>query len=168
MQEEKETGTNIFSVLNKSLIFLVGILFFYSGYRAVFILKSTDDASLRTKSVFEEVSSVREIALVEPKPYRYYARQFEKKDIFKLSPIVPAQEKGPETTKSLPDEREFMENLKLTGIVLDNNPEAIIENLKTKETLFLHKGDRVHGAVVEDIRDGKVILRYHNKMLKLE
>jgi hypothetical protein len=61
----------------------------------------------------------------------------------------------------------FKKNLKLVGVVLDGSPVVIIEDLKSKETLFMRKGDSVYGAVVDDIQEGKVIFSYQEQWVEL-
>ena len=61
----------------------------------------------------------------------------------------------------------WIKRLKLVGVVLDQEPQAIVENRRTRQTLFLRRGDRVEGAVVKEILEGKVILTYAGQSVEL-
>ncbi len=59
------------------------------------------------------------------------------------------------------------QQLKLVGILLDNDPKAIIEDVTTKQTFFLSSGERIRDAVVEEIREDKVILGLAQEKIEL-
>ncbi len=58
-------------------------------------------------------------------------------------------------------------NLTLMGIVLDQNPQAVIIDNKEKKTYFLNKGQFIREIKIEDILKGKVILSYEGEKLDL-
>ncbi|MBF0479721.1 MAG: hypothetical protein HQL26_09590 [Candidatus Omnitrophica bacterium] len=61
----------------------------------------------------------------------------------------------------------FSERYKLVGIMLDNNPTAILENLQNHKTFFVKKGQNVDGAILEDIKENRVIFRDRDKAVEL-
>lgn len=48
-------------------------------------------------------------------------------------------------------------SLKLLGLVLDENPQAIIQDLRSQKTVFLHKGEMLEQSVVKEIQNSKVV-----------
>ena len=62
---------------------------------------------------------------------------------------------------------DLSKQFKLVGIVLDRDPKAIIEDLRTKETLFMSKGERIGDAVLQDIQEDKAIFLYNNEKIEL-
>ncbi|HOW35217.1 MAG TPA: hypothetical protein PL155_02220 [Candidatus Omnitrophota bacterium] len=157
----KESGI-LFKIADRLLLVAVFVLLGFVAYEFLFI---TDD---RLKSFKEPAGTTEEVAIpsaesVNPKPYSYYSEQIAKRDIFQ-SPVykrtmgdAKAPEAGSELTK----------NLRLVGIVLDSNSQAIIEDANAQRTFFLHKGDRIREAVVEDIQESKVILNFSEQRIEL-
>lgn len=55
---------------------------------------------------------------------------------------------------------ELAKELKLVGIMPGERPQAIIEDKRSGQTLFLRKGDLIDAMQISDILEGKVILSY--------
>ena len=47
---------------------------------------------------------------------------------------------------------------KISGIILDGHPQAVLYDRQANRSIFVHKGDHVAGFVVKDIKEGKVVL----------
>ena len=62
---------------------------------------------------------------------------------------------------------DLTQSYKLVGIILDQSPQAIIEDIKNKQTLFLFKGEEIGGAILEKIEEGRVILLRNNQRVEL-
>lgn len=165
----KATG-HFFKIFNSVLIVLslIFIIIVYQKWskkeEMVAVLK--DEFTLKGKP-----PPSKKIPLEIPKPYSYFEDLMAKRNIF-ISP-VPEMEmtppvSPPQPVKQLPKKPDFTQNLNLVGIILSDNPEAVIEHRKSKDTLFVKKGDRIEEAVVEDIREGKVILNYDGERMELE
>ena len=109
----------------------------------------------------------KEKPLLTMRPYSYYSREIEKRDIFRpyreLKPEFPSALPGPKRVTL----RERVANLSLRGIVLDEEPQAIIVDNKEKKTYFLNKGQFIREIKIEDILKGKVILSYQGERLDL-
>src|SRR3989338_1966952 len=139
------------------------ILTFYIVYELLFVKTGSGSFLRETKATYDEDAATT-ITVATPKPYEYYSDQIEKRDIFE-SPLYRV--KPGEGIKPAAGASEFTKNLRLVGIVLDENAEAIIEDLDSKETLFLHKGESIKEALVYEIQESKVILIYHNQRVEL-
>ena len=61
----------------------------------------------------------------------------------------------------------FSGGFKLKGIVLDQDPMIIIEDMR-QQTLFLRKEERVGEAVIKEILDGKVVFEYQGRVVEME
>jgi hypothetical protein len=94
----------------------------------------------------------------EEKPFSYYEQQFLKRNIFEAAP------KAVDETVKVSLANKF----KVVGIVLGRIPEVVLEDVESKKTLFLHQGDRVDGAEVVRIQEGKVILRIDDEEIEIK
>lgn len=103
----------------------------------------------------------------------YYLAPVRDKDIFgsliekKAEPPVVVKDPEPPPEPVRVPVTNITQKLRVVGIILDSNPEAILEDLEKKESLFLHKGDRIRDAVIEDIQEGKIILKYEDQTIEL-
>lgn len=97
------------------------------------------------------------------KPFDYYAQRFAQKDLFKTA--LPREELPIPTQNEL--DPELTNQVRVVGIILDESPQAVIEDLKTNQTVFLKKGDSFRGALVEEIRESKIILSQGGKRVEL-
>ncbi len=98
------------------------------------------------------------------KPYSYYSQEIGKKDLFKTSVLQGEEKQTITSSASLAD---LTANLILMGIVLDDRPQAIIQDKKTQKSYFLYKGDSIGEIKVEDILESKVILSYQGEKIEL-
>ncbi|MCH7505283.1 hypothetical protein IID04_06600, partial [PVC group bacterium] len=55
----------------------------------------------------------------------------------------------------------------LVGILLDEKPQAIVQDRRTKSTYYVHEGDRVDEVVVESIQEGSVKFSYQGETFEL-
>jgi hypothetical protein len=62
---------------------------------------------------------------------------------------------------------ELSANLRLAGISLSPEPQAMIENKETNETLFLKKGDMINKLMIEEIHPDRVVLSYEGQTIEL-
>lgn len=96
------------------------------------------------------------------RPYPLYQEIIEERDIF-MSPWEKPSTGAVQNTNST----ELGNQYKIVGIVVDNNPQAIIEDVLNSQTIFAYKGDSVGSAVVEEIHEGKVIFLYNNEKIEM-
>lgn len=109
--------------------------------------------------VLEETTAVTEAEPLagpsEGKPLSHYEEIVAQRDIFNTSfqKTVPAA--GPQAVQSA-QQVNPLQNLTLVGVVMDEEPQAIIYNQSTHETLFLKKGESVDEVLIEGIQEEKV------------
>ena len=105
---------------------------------------------------------IRDVPLSPAEPFSFYEEKFKERDIF-LSPWekVSGAAAGAETQEPL------FQSLKVIGIFLDQDPKAVVENLKNQQVYFLSPGEDLEGAKVKEIREDKVIFIYNNTIVEM-
>ncbi len=111
----------------------------------------------------EKKESDLSIAAVEVRPFDSYQAVMEGRDIFQ----APWEKPVEETPASKTSASELTKQLKLVGILLDKDPKAIVEDLSTQQTFFVSPGEQIGNAVVEEIRQDKVILIFGQEKVEL-
>lgn len=99
------------------------------------------------------------------KDFDSYAQIFEERDVFQAPWENPEGEVVASAVASI--QSDLIKQLTLVGIVLDKNPQAIIEDKKTRQTFFVRVGESVNGAVVTAIEEGKVIFKINEEKVEL-
>jgi hypothetical protein len=103
-------------------------------------------------------------AATVPKPLSFYTGPIAGKDLFKAGqPVRQAESAG----VTLEDATEVLSEVELLGILIDEKPQAVLEDKQAGKTYFLYEGDTFKDMVVERIMVGKVILRYKGRTLVL-
>lgn len=157
-----------FRFLNKFLVAACLGLLAYVGYELVFVKPQGATASrdFDTTAIDPVVKEApfEQIAFAQTKPYTYYTAPIEERDIFESPFSTTKKIEEVKLTSSIP---ELTKNLRLVGIVLDSNSEAVIEDLESKQTFFLHQGDGIRGSIIDEIQESKVILRYQDQRVEL-
>ena len=62
---------------------------------------------------------------------------------------------------------DLLKDIALIGIISGENPQAIIEDKKTQETIYATKGQMIGEIRIEDIQEGKIIVNYKNERYEL-
>jgi hypothetical protein len=116
---------------------------------------------------FSKKSVEKEELVEELLPFDVYEEKFLERNIFQ----TPWEKnKGSLVGKDVlvnKDSR-VSNQLKLVGIILDESPKAIIEDLQKKETLFLSLNEKHGNVVVEDIQEDRVILKLNGEKIELK
>lgn len=110
-----------------------------------------------------EKSDVPKISFPEEKPFSVYQEKFQQRDIFQAPWDKPKENSSQEASSST----DLSKQLKLIGVLLDKDSRAIIENVQTKETVFLSIGQDIEGATLEEIKEGKAIFRINDQRVEL-
>ena len=97
----------------------------------------------------------------QPKPYDFYSEGIRNRQIF-------GERVSPETAKPLSIvSSDLTKDINLIGVILGDNPQAIIEDKKTQKNYYVTKGQFIGEFQVEDIQEGKVILIYEGQKFEL-
>lgn len=152
---QKKLFPNIisFRYLNGLLIIICGILALYILFEFLFARNEPVEIAVPPVSEFQEKNLTPEDNKL--KPYSYYSSQFEQRDIFAIaSPESNIVASGGTSS----DIQQVLQDLRLVGVILDHNPQAIIESKIENKTYFLHQGESIRDFRVEVINESKVIL----------
>lgn len=101
--------------------------------------------------------------VVEAKPFEFYAGKIEGRDVFE----APWEKPAPDSHAPADPALGLSKRLKVVGILLDEDPKAIIEDLETKQTFFLSPKERMGDIVVDEIREDKVIVIFNEEKVEL-
>jgi len=162
----KGFGEDWLTTLNNILMILVFVLAVY------FVMKTFGNQQKQVEALVMKTQEIKgeplaqENIIPEPKPLDYYLNIVENRNIFNTSfdPMAPVKNGTPPIDKMEKDPRN---HLRLVGIVMDQNPQAIIEDSQSKETFFLFKGDKIDEITVEDILENKVVITYRGQPYEL-
>lgn len=94
-------------------------------------------------------------------PVSYYAGPIASRDLFTAKAATAEKE------KPLPNVMQKISKLRLQGIISGLDPQAIIEDIQTKQTHFLSVGERIGDIELREILPGKVILYYYGQEVEL-
>lgn len=155
------------------LKFVTRVLAGLSAGLAVFILVKYGTAKpqeIKIASVVPEAAEPlpaaaagEEASDLTVRPFAPYQQAMEGRDIFQAPWEKPLKEMPAAGDAAA----EWSKQLKLVGILLDEEPKAIVEDLRTQQTFFLSPGEQIGNAVVEEIREDKVILRFAQEKVEL-
>ncbi|MDP2939552.1 MAG: hypothetical protein Q8O13_05715 [Candidatus Omnitrophota bacterium] len=155
----------VLTLKNIHVILFLVIGFLLSSIIFQFFFSQEERQGKSTQPAESNLAALKkDSGLSEPVPLDYYSKQIAKRDIFK-SPLE--KEQPSDQTSVNATLQELIANLRLTGIILDKQPQAIIEDTKTKKTYFLNKGDYIGDIKVEEIQESKVILIYQEEKIEL-
>ena len=151
--------------INNVLMLVVCISAVYFFAKTFWInQKQADELSFEDKGAIVEPVTQNNLA-VEQKPLDYYLSIVEKRNIFNTSFEPAAAKKEAMPTQAIQEDPR--NSLRLVGIVMDQKPQAIIEDSQSKETFFLFKGDKINEVLIEDIFENKVVLSYGGQRFEL-
>jgi hypothetical protein len=146
----------------------------------ILILVLNKYALLRTKppaapetsfqaQITEDISSLSgkgeesPVPAIETRSFESYKQTMAGRDVFQApweKPVQAASASGASAA-------ELSKQLKLVGILMDKDPKAIVEDLGTQQTFFVSPGERIGNAIVEEIREDKVILIFGQEKVEL-
>jgi type II secretory pathway component PulC len=166
--DQNQTAEDIAGFLKVSLTVLVvcsiGLLAYI--FTQTFVFKQESFApegpqARETKEINAAAAQAPEV-----KAFSEYAQVIEKRDIFETPYTKESAAEGQEQAAPAAAVN-LTGNYKLVGIVLDKTPQAVLEDLRNKNTLFLSVGENVEGAVLNKIEEGKVTFSYNGQLLEM-
>jgi len=167
-QGEMDRGIPAKISFDATHVFLAIVLFF----SLVYVIYSVWQKGQSSHSGLDEksLSSVNEVMTLPEaslRPLSYYEEKAARRDLFNLSSSTqdPGISGGPNHVPG--DDLPEIRNLQLKGIMLDQNPQAIIQDPVSSQSFFVYQGDRIKGAVVKHIDVEKVVLEYQGQTIEL-
>ncbi len=158
----------VFGAVNKFFMAVCVLLAGYIGYEFLIVKNTVLTEAPESKTTVSDSAAKEMIlqpeSLLQAKPYTYYTAPIEERDIFE-TPFSPTKKVA--ETQVVSNIPELTKNLRLVGIVLDGNSQAIIEDVEAKQTFFLHQGEGIRGSVIDEIQESRVILLYQDQRVEL-
>jgi len=134
------------------------------GYIGYFFLTQhkTIDVSLPLPSVkLQELDSADETTQ-ELRPYDFYAKQINGRDVF----VAPKQVKTIERTGLAAGQLPV--NFKVVGIVLANPAQVVIEDQTAHQTYFVSQDSPSNGISIKYVLKDKIVLEYQNQNIDIK
>jgi len=150
-------------VVNRCLVGISVILGIYSI--SDFALRHLDIKQVVIKGSTDREPYFLKKPIIDIRQFLYYLEMVQRRNIF--SPVVLKSAENIEAeAKKIIDG--LVGDLGLVGISWGTEPEAMVENKKTKKTHFLRSGDMVNKLKVEDVLKNSVVLSFEGKQVELK
>jgi DNA mismatch repair ATPase MutL len=94
-----------------------------------------------------------------------YQRLIGEKAVFSVS-AADAQQRSPAVLEGM-NARDILKEFRLVGVMPGDPPQAIIEDIKNKQTLFVKEGEMIDSIQVKQILTGRVMLGYNEEIITL-
>jgi len=161
---EKKTGLKWLKIVNQLLIVGVIGLVAFNIYRFLESDQGALPKSLITQFKNNQKEADIDLASDEQKPFDSYKSAFEQQNIFQMPWEKPKKKVKEEVPKAAVD---ISSEYQLMGIVLDKNPQAIIQDIKQKQTHFLSQGEKLGEAVLKKIYEDRVLFEINGEEAEL-
>ena len=150
---------------------LLAVLAVSIGY-AVYVGRQGAGESVVPKGLPDLVASLGHkelpVATFHLKPFTDYEREITRRELFGFNTrgasMPQAAVGAPVVAETAPV---FYRNLQLRGVVIDGKSQAIVQDATTRQSFFVHKGDRLKDALVQDITADKVVLEYGGQLIEI-
>ncbi len=98
-------------------------------------------------------------------PYAFYQEAVQGRRVFgTLAPVESGEAGVPGPAIPTPD---ILGSLNLLGVVSGESPQAIIEDTTAQRTYYINRGQSIGDLKIEDIREGKVIIKRNGERFEL-
>jgi len=153
------TFTNIQKLI--PILFVASIIYLFASFIYPWIglkkIKLPDIPEEKLKKVEGPKVELKE----EPKPYEFYLQALSQRQIFSSSFIQEGAGASGVVSADL------IKDINLVGIISGENPQAVIEDKKTRKTYYLNKGQFIGELQIEDIQEGKIVVNYNGQKYEL-
>ncbi len=150
-------------VLNRCLVGVTVALGAYSV--SDFALRRLDIKQVIDKGSIEREPYFIKKPTIDIRQFLYYLEMVQRRNIFSPVVLKSAENIEAETKKVIDG---LVGNLGLVGISWGKEPEAMVENKKTKKTYFLRAGDMINKLKVEDVLKDRVVLSFEGRQVELK
>lgn len=151
-------GTQLLHVLNYALLLgaCAAVVYTVQQYRT--LAQGSGREEPIDVSIPDRSSKPIKPAMKTVQPLAQYLASLKNRDLFE-APWEKQKDVVLQETPVVEDARyvmEFTQSVRLVGIIRDENPKVVIEDLINRETLFISVGDQIRGATLEEIFGEKV------------
>lgn len=153
------------SLLQKVLFIVFLAMISFIGYR--YLTEPMDsvveDDSIKTPSP----KDAKAVSTIEsPKPFEDYEQQLKDRNLFLFPWEKPVSKEKTEDATAVPIVS-LSSQMQIKGILLDQDPKVVLQDLIKDETVILSIGESLNGAAVKEIHEDKVIFTYNNQTVEL-
>ena len=159
------------SSINRVLFIAVLAMLIFMSFDFFNSMMNLNEDVDRAFQIDRETSVFSSQELSPLKSSSFYLEKARKRDIFKMvSQTVKEEEEEEAKTAQEANKgvRKMTANLNLVGISWSDDPDAMIEDAKTKRTYFLKRGDSIGEVVVSGIFKDRVVLSYNGEEVELK
>jgi hypothetical protein len=153
-------------LLNRGLMVIIGVIIIYF-IRSTAVswteLKHEAAKQYAIASVTKAESGLKEIAAM--KGVSYYIGKLSGRDIFRRQPKPDEALNEPVFSTKMAD---MTANLKLVGISMSDDPDAMVEDTKLEKTFFVKAGSMIGDLRVDEITKDKIVLKYNKELFELK
>lgn len=101
------------------------------------------------------------------KDLSYYQNLTSSRDIFNFRPKTVGEDTGRPVVVAAGTQDPSMTNLKLRGVVIDDQPQAVIFDVVQNRSFVLNVGESIQGAVLKNVQQGRVVLENGGQTVEL-
>jgi hypothetical protein len=150
-----------------SILLMIAIAL--SGYLVIdFVFGSPDISHISERPLTTRQDKAEHPARAAEQSFLSYLAMVQRRNVFSPIVIEAGQFKEEKAQKEILETiRELSANLSLVGIALKPEPQVMIENKETGETLFLRKGDIINRLTIQEILADRAILSYEGETIEL-
>jgi hypothetical protein len=164
---QKGAGSQLdINMLNRGLIVIIAglIVYFSAGFSRSW--KELEKLSAKefkvslassAEAVFQEIPAMKGVS--------YYLSKVNGHDIFSRKSKEQELIEEPVFSSKMAD---MTVNLKLVGISMSAEPDAMIEDTKLQKTFFVKKGAKIGELEVDSITKDKVVLKFNKEIFELK
>ena len=139
-----------------SLVYLVGYKYQYIDHMKMPVSDAIEEAGW-------QVDRERHNENADLKSFDHYKQAFQIKNLFQTVEVSEPAVKE----RRVNADPQLTKDFKVVGIILDQSPQVVIQDLQTQQTYFLKEGDYLKEAVVEEIMESKVILSVDGELIEI-
>ena len=150
-------------VVNRCLVLVFVILGIY--LISDFALRRLDIKQVVAKGSADREPYFLKKPDIDVRQFLYYLEMVQRRNIFSPVVLKSAENIEAEAKKVIDN---LVSDLGLVGISWGAEPEAMVEDKKTKKTYFLRSGDMVNKLKVEDVLKDSVLLSFEGKQVELK
>jgi hypothetical protein len=153
-------------LFNRGLIVVIAVLIIYliaGTSRSWMELKKLPGQEIKITAADRSAGAFKEIATM--KGAAYYIGKLSARDIFRRQPKTPNPGNEPVFSSKM---AEMTADLKLVGISMSDDPDAMIEDTNLQRTFFVKAGSMLGDLKVESITKDKVVLKYNKELFELK
>jgi hypothetical protein len=139
------------------IIFVIRSLNAWNELKKESVKEYVISSASKAEAGFKEIASMKGVA--------YYIGKLSGRDIFSRKAKQDDLTNEPVFSTKMAD---MTANLKLVGISMSDNPDAMIEDTRLQKTFFVKMGSMVGDLRVDLITKDKVVLKYNKELFELK